>query len=204
MTDVEIAELLQLLDLLNSASPSNQEEDFMIWSSHSSSRFFVRFFSVLSRGLPPPTHSFLHWFYGALPRVVVFVWLVARKRVLTIDNLERRSLALPKICLMCMESAESIDHLFIHCSFARKVWRYFLRSSNMPGVMLASMESLLWAWHWRSGRKDAKAKWRDLRMAILWVIRRERNGWCFRNEPSSAERVVGIINGYVFDWVSVV
>ena len=52
----------------------------------------------------------------------MFIWTSVHESVLTGVNLERRGFEGPFHCLLCNRSKETIQHLFLNCSFARKVW----------------------------------------------------------------------------------
>ncbi|CAN1780369.1 hypothetical protein LINPERHAP1_LOCUS15070 [Linum perenne] len=39
-------------------------------------------------------------------------------RIATLDNLQRRGFALPNWCVLCERMEESVDHLFLQCTFA--------------------------------------------------------------------------------------
>lgn len=48
--------------------------------------------------------------------------VVAKKKILTLDNLIRRKMVMVNWCCMCVRDGELIDHLLVHCSIAREVW----------------------------------------------------------------------------------
>lgn len=55
-------------------------------------------------------------------------------KILTQDNLKRRGFQLPNRCILCKVEEESIDHLFIHCPFARHLWTITLEKCGMQLV----------------------------------------------------------------------
>jgi len=46
---------------------------------------------------------------------------------LTGDNLSKRGFLGPFKCVLCKESLETINHLFLECSFSRVVWKVLLQ-----------------------------------------------------------------------------
>lgn len=46
-----------------------------------------------------------------------------KNKILTWDNFLKRGGSGPNICIMCHMDAESVDHLMVHCSFTKSVWR---------------------------------------------------------------------------------
>lgn len=60
-------------------------------------------------------------------KVLLFNWLVWKNRVPSLANLEkRRCNKLPTVtCVLCHAGIETMDHLFLHCSFVRPIWEFF-------------------------------------------------------------------------------
>ena len=92
-----------------------------VWSLSSSSLFTIKsFFLALSNhaNQVPLFLAYFLWKSQVLLKVKSFVWLVAHKKVNTNDILQlRRSYKALNldICLLCKESGESVNHLFLHC-----------------------------------------------------------------------------------------
>jgi len=61
----------------------------------------------------------------------MFLWLLSKNRILTRDNLAKRRELADQTCLFCTER-ESVDHLFFHCSVAKRLWRVVLSILNLP------------------------------------------------------------------------
>lgn len=64
---------------------------------------------------------FMSQIFGRLisPRVHLFLWLLAKNKVLTMDNLAIRQEVADKSCLFCAEQ-ETSRHLFFDCEVAKK------------------------------------------------------------------------------------
>ncbi|CAN1298481.1 Putative ribonuclease H protein At1g65750 [Linum perenne] len=58
------------------------------------------------------------WTRWAPTKTQFFCWLAFRDRIATLDNLQRRGFALPNWCVLCERMEESVDHLFLQCTFA--------------------------------------------------------------------------------------
>ena len=50
---------------------------------------------------------------------------------MTWDALLKREELGPGICCLCLSDSESMDHLFVHCSFWQKVWSIILDELKM-------------------------------------------------------------------------
>lgn len=73
------------------------------------------------------------WVSGAPSKVVFFLWIVALGRNLTIDNLVRRGHVSVNRCCMCCADAESVNHLFLHCSVTSRLWALFFLCVELLG-----------------------------------------------------------------------
>lgn len=62
------------------------------------------------------------WYHGLIPKINIFFWLLLQNRILTLDNLMKRGHIMPNRCILCKNQAETVDHIFIHCSFSREIW----------------------------------------------------------------------------------
>lgn len=51
-----------------------------------------------------------------------FVWTSCKERLRTLDLFQKRGTVLPNMWSLCLQDAESINHLFIHCPFSREIW----------------------------------------------------------------------------------
>ena len=68
-------------------------------------------------------------------RVAFFMWTVTWGRILTCDNLKKRGLVLAGWYCMCKADDESVDHFFIHCWAARKLWSLVFHSMGIDWVL---------------------------------------------------------------------
>jgi hypothetical protein len=73
-------------------------------------------------GIPPKSAIWKEiWNPNSLPKINIFCWQLAHKKLLTGDNLNKRGFLGPFRCALCNNSLESSDHLFLHCNFTRQV-----------------------------------------------------------------------------------
>jgi zinc-binding in reverse transcriptase len=65
-------------------------------------------------------------------RIKIFLWLLARDKLLTATNLAKRNWPHSTLCHMCGVSIiESATHLFLHCHVAREIWTCLASSHPM-------------------------------------------------------------------------
>jgi hypothetical protein len=76
------------------------------------------------------------------PRVQFFLWLMSKAKILTRDNLSKRSVDDPS-CVFCGEE-EYASHLFFSCVVAKRAWEML---SVVLGVQVgSSYESIAKLW----------------------------------------------------------
>ena len=96
-----------------------------------------------------PALDFPHrlvWNPVAPPKTGVFAWEAAWGRVLTLDQLKRRGMTFANRCFMCEEEEETIDHLLIHCKFAKMLWDLLLSIVGISWVFPNTVLHTLIAW----------------------------------------------------------
>ena len=154
----------------------------------------VKGFSVKSmyKGLNvSPALDFPHrlvWNPVAPPKTGVFAWEAAWGKVLTLDQLKRRGMEFANRCFMCEEEEETIDHLLIHCKFAKVLWDLFLSIVGISWVFPHSVLNKLLAWQGASVGKKRKKIWLAAPLCLFWNIWRARNRLVFENEVPNAQR----------------
>uniref|UniRef100_A0A2N9GAU4 Reverse transcriptase zinc-binding domain-containing protein n=1 Tax=Fagus sylvatica TaxID=28930 RepID=A0A2N9GAU4_FAGSY len=95
----------------------------MCWKPARSKGFQVKSFYTQ---LTSPSLGFFPWksIWKAKvpPRVAFFIWTAAALgKILTADNLRRRGITVVSWCYMCKADGESVDHLLLHCPYAKEL-----------------------------------------------------------------------------------
>jgi len=67
--------------------------------------------------------------------VALFLWTAILGKILILDNLRKRNIIVMEQCCMCKTCGESIDHLFLHCEVATKLWSALLNLFGVAWVM---------------------------------------------------------------------
>jgi hypothetical protein len=132
------------------------------------------------------------WKAWAPPKTKFFAWLVTQNRVWTADRLAKRGWPNCGLCPLCKQCVESVNHLFIHCRFTKRLWALVVSWLGISGV-----DTSLWvrlsmkAW-WNGmaarGAPNRKAM-STLTLRITWEIWCERNTRVFRNKQAPAQVV---------------
>jgi hypothetical protein len=109
-------------------------------------------------------------------KIKVFFWLVVRNKILTKDNLKKRSWIGSLNCCFCGVD-ESIDHLFFQCPIAKYMWRVIQVALNLR-LIPKSIKNLYDNWLCKPKDKMAHLVLFGCG-ALFWAIWRTRNNWCF-------------------------
>src|SRR4051794_41111561 len=96
--------------------------DALIWQFEEKGVYTTSsLYAIINNGGVTPIYIPSVWQLHIPPRVHIFLWLLAHKKLMTRDNMKRRHLHKLEDCIFCSEE-ESIDHLFFECIVARQIW----------------------------------------------------------------------------------
>jgi len=121
----------ELCLLLQNVTLQVDKEDIWIWNLEKSNAYTVRSaYNCQTAQLPAvvPVDMKMLWQKNVPLKVVVFAWRLFRNRLPTRDNLLQRNVLNSDSCLCITRfgSPETINHLFLHCSYFSTVWNYIL------------------------------------------------------------------------------
>lgn len=105
-----------------------ESDDKISWMLTGNGIFFVKsFYNFLNDGgVRCPVARFF-WRNTCPRKINLFNWLVWKNKVLFLENLMiRRCNMLPTAtCVLCHSGIETVDYLFLRCSYIRRIWDYF-------------------------------------------------------------------------------
>lgn len=110
-------------------------QDLLVWSKNSTIREYMvklgyamkvekefqeeeKWWQALIWKLPSPLKS------------RISMWLDLENKLTTGDNGEKRGWFGPNTCVLCKQIIESVNHLFVSCSFSQEVWRLVVLNLN--------------------------------------------------------------------------
>ncbi|XP_039039775.1 uncharacterized protein LOC120177849 [Hibiscus syriacus] len=133
----------------------------------------------------------LVWFPGRIPKHSIIVWMAILNRLPTRVRLQKMGLNIDDVnCLLCGLEAETRDHLFFNCSFAKNLWGSILALCGISHAVSSWDDVLAWAIHCLKGNsfivKIFKLAW----AGHVYCIWRERNGRLFGNTARSMDVVL--------------
>lgn len=84
------------------------------------------------------------WKASITPKIQVFLWALAQGKLKSGQVIQRKfpNLCLTPWCMMCNRSAETSNHLFLHCFAASKLWYKLCREAESKMYNKFSYSSL--------------------------------------------------------------
>uniref|UniRef100_A0A0D3CRR4 Reverse transcriptase zinc-binding domain-containing protein n=2 Tax=Brassica oleracea TaxID=3712 RepID=A0A0D3CRR4_BRAOL len=112
---------------------STAHQDLMGWHYNEDGIYTVKFGYWLGTHLPtnvPPTPTYGSaelkykiWKTSAPAKLKHFLWRLLSKSLATSNNLKRRHIGRVDQCKRCCSAAETEEHIFFECPYAKKIWR---------------------------------------------------------------------------------
>ena len=124
--------------------------------------------------------------------IFFFAWLLVQCKLLTVYKLMARQWPCNPMCSLCNSGQETIDHLILHCSFARNVWTKMAEwTQNLVQQPTDGFEVMDWL---KKELAQLPKKDRRLKATLLiygaWNIWKERNSGIFEQKQMSPGEVL--------------
>ena len=211
LNEMEIEEVARLLQKVEEVRLSLSKMDNRRWNLEASGLFTCKSYrSLLSNNgivhyYPPYSQI---WKSKAPPKVKILVWLVANGNLNTCDRIQRRNPFMclsPHWCSLCKAKEESVNHIFLHCSYSIQLWWKLFQEVKVSWVIPKGCFELLSTNFKALGKgKKSKALWGCLVSAIFWNIWLERNKRIFEDYTGvGAEVLWGRVKYWAAFWASV-
>ncbi|XP_042992315.1 uncharacterized protein LOC122318775 [Carya illinoinensis] len=185
--DWEVTGMVEFLSLLYNTVIDATSEDKIVWKPSRKGKFSVcSFYDTITM---QQRHNFPWkniWRSKAPKKDALFVWTAALGKILTMDNLRIRGIIITEWCCMCRKNGETVDHLLLHCEFARKIWNFFFSRMDIAWVMPGRMIELIASWRGIAGTPQIVA------VKYLQIAKKSRT-----NNPYRWVRYVTQANSYV-------
>jgi hypothetical protein len=175
----------------------SDELDKFIWNLTTSGNFSVKLlYADYMNGHMVFLNKYI-WKLKVPLKIRMFMWFLHRKVLLTKDNLTKRKWLGCNKCAFC-DQDESIEHLFIRCTFSKLVWRVVHFTFNLPPP--TNVKKLFG--NWLNGLdKHTKLLVRIGLCAIMWTFWNCGNDVIF-NKASNAQflQVVHKVTYWINVW----
>ena len=119
------------------------------------------------------------WKSAAPLKVNIFAWLVCHDKIISKDNLQKRSWTGSLQCNICNYLVESTLHIFLHCTASTVISSFFV--SRALELINCAKISYIFSFHHALNFKFSYQCWNSLVLAIIWTLWLNRNALIFRH-----------------------
>lgn len=113
-------------------------------------------------------------------KVIFFLWTAALGHNLTIDDLVCRGHVLVnRYCMFCVD-AGTVDHLFLHCSLASRLWRLACSLFGFTWAQPKRVMDMLLSWRRARVGRHRQRVWSLVPFCLMWLVWLERNRRIFQ------------------------
>jgi hypothetical protein len=143
-----------------------------------------------------------NWKCPAPSKVRSFAWQLFHDRIPTQENLHRRRIIAAigdQSCAMCGWVKEDIQHLFVYCEVAMKVWIAMFNWLNLPFNLphnLLSIFNFLTHHRGKKLRRWLSMVWNG----VIWAIWQRRNAVIFDNGRREPVEIIEEIKVTTWKW----
>lgn len=139
------------------------------------------------------------WNLHTAPKIKLFIWKLFHRALPVGEQLRARQIKVDGKCKLC-GLPETIDHLFLHCSFAKRVWALV---PVWPSIEFAGTAELRSEWICMLTRQalpptgiatGSLAPW------ILWQLWKARNSLVFNDKGFNATEVITLASAAAREW----
>ena len=109
----------------------------------------------------------------------------------------------PDVRLLCMESGETVDHIFLHYPLSLGLWYRLFSLAHMDQVPPRSIcDMMIISYKGLGNSSRGKVLWQFGCLARMWVVWQERNGRIFEDKARTSEGLWDIIHFLASFWAS--
>ena len=187
--DLEMEDLERLMSSLTCLYLSPSILDARVQSLSSSELFTIRlFFLVLSNQFDPISLCLTKfvWKSKVPSKAKTFAWLVTHKKVNTNNMLQLKKsykVFSLDVCLLRMESGETMNHFFLHCLLMLGLWHKLFRLANLDQLHSQSVCDMMTVLYKELGSSiKGKVLWQTTCLTLIWIVWQERNAKFFQEQ----------------------
>ncbi|CAN1775038.1 hypothetical protein LINPERHAP1_LOCUS13204 [Linum perenne] len=101
-------------------------------------------------------------------------------------------------CCLCCQHEEMMHHLFLSCSFSRKIWSHFFSKLGYNWSPPSTLQDLVASW--LSLRFNLQSFGRFVLHAVFWMVWLERNNRILINEFTAVDFLISKVAFYINLW----
>ncbi|KAK3211546.1 hypothetical protein Dsin_016252 [Dipteronia sinensis] len=136
------------------------------------------------------------------PKIEVFTWQLLKGRLMVREVLRRFGVngIVSVECPLCLAGSESIDHLFLQCTWSNKLWRLCMGVWGVHSCSNATVSEWLLGWNGFCSSRSSSRVWNILFFAVIWTIWECRNEVVFRGIQADVYLAMDTIKFRVALW----
>lgn len=207
LRDVIIDEDVDQIFLLKISSTAHQ--DLMGWHYNEDGIYTVKFGYWLGTHLPtnvPPTPTYGSaelkykiWKTSAPAKLKHFLWRLLSKSLATSNNLKRRHIGRVDQCKRCCSAAETEEHIFFECPYAKKIWRASGVSNRIINDQSSTLEEKIEACL-QCSLLTRLVHFQDLPFWLLWRLWKSGNTLIFQQKEIHWRSLLRYANEDLKEW----
>ena len=110
---------------------------------------------------------------------------------------------MPNWCVLCKESGEFINYLFLHYSITLGLWHYLFRQVRIDWVPPRSIcDMMTISFRCLGSSIKGKALWQIVCLTMLWIVWQEENTRIFEKKGRMEEMIWDLLHFYSSLWAS--
>ena len=127
-----------------------------------------------------PAWTCLMFNNAARPKAYFTMWILMNQKLATVDRLAQWGVAVDKTCVLCKNADENLEHLFIKCNFARKLWERLLSWIEQQSIVPLTWEQILqWCIQYGKWKSSAAQLFKIIFTEGIYGLWMERNSRIF-------------------------
>ncbi|XP_071728178.1 uncharacterized protein [Rutidosis leptorrhynchoides] len=139
-----------------------------------------------------------------LPKKIgLLIWRVKQNRIPVRVELDKRGVDLDSvICPVCDGDLETVEHIFIHCQFAKDLWLRVFRWWNLNRLPYANMGELFQGCSDPNNPNKSSKLWKAIEWVCGYMIWWSRNLTVFQKKKGCGPMLLDEVQVKSFDWIS--
>ena len=117
---------------------------------------------------------------AARPKAYFTMWIMMNQRLVTVDRLAKWGVVVEKTCVLCKSADENVEHLFMQCNFARRMWGRLLTWIEKQNTVSMAWEHFMqWCIVHGKGKSSASPMFKTILAEGIHGLWMERNSRIF-------------------------
>jgi hypothetical protein len=97
-----------------------------------------------------------------------------------------------------------VDHLKIHCEYARELWSLIFCMFGISWVMPRKVSALLHCWRRKGSAHGMNIVWNAIPSCLMWLLWQERNQRAFKDSERHSAELKLILLRTLIEWIAAV